>query len=666
MTRLDTLIIGSGAAGLAAAVRLNALGVRVAIYTEGLHEGTSANAGSDKQTYYKLAMDGAEPDSPVEMARDLASGGAMHGDIALVEAALSPIAFAHLVSLGVRFPHDAYGRYVGYRTDHSEKRRATSAGPYTSRDMCAALAKEVLSRGVPVVENRVAVELLVRDGTAIGAIFADMSSMRTSSGGPGSVPAATPRAAATAGGPPSDAATPRGPSFETVIADNVIFAVGGPGGLYGRSVYPGGHTGAIGLALQAGAEARNLAESQFGLASIAFRWNVSGSYMQVIPRVYSLDADGVEREFLTDAFGSPAAAADAIFLKGYQWPFSAGNARGSSLVDILVYIETVLKGRRVFLDYRRNPTGLADVVKAVSAEARDYLENSDATGPTPFARLQAMNPKAIGLYRDHAIDIETEPLEVAVCAQHNNGGLAGDIWWESTNVRHLFPIGEVNGSHGVTRPGGSALNSGQVGAWRAAERIARGYANDAASGEDAEAFAHAAEAQLAEMLARPAVRDWRTDRLRMQERMDRAGGFIRRRDEVRAAIAEAEAELPNVLTDGLGGLNARECAEALRTRQLAFAHLVYLRAIEGQIDRAGSRGGAIVIDSAGEPIAPCLCEEWRMAPEKTAARDEVAICCADPSGKVIVRHEPCRPVPSEIGWFERVWAEYETLSPHTF
>ena len=112
MTRLDTLIIGSGAAGLAAAVRLDALGVRAALYTEGLSGGTSANTGSDKQTYYKLEMDGAEPDSPVEMARDIASGGAVHGDIALVEAALSPVAFAHLVALGVRFPHDAYGRFV--------------------------------------------------------------------------------------------------------------------------------------------------------------------------------------------------------------------------------------------------------------------------------------------------------------------------------------------------------------------------------------------------------------------------------------------------------------------------------------------------------------------------------------------------------------------------
>ena len=626
MTRVETLVIGSGAAGLAAAVRLDALGVRAAVYTEGLSCGTSANTGSDKQTYYKLALDGAEPDSPVLMAREIAAGGAVHGDIALVEAALSPVAFSQLVALGVRFPHDALGRYVGYQTDHSSVRRATSAGPYTSRDMCAALTGEIFRRGIEVVEDRVAVELLVADGAAVGAVFADTASDM--------------------------------PRFEAVLADNVVFAVGGPGGLYGRSVYPGCHTGAIGLALQAGAEARNLAESQFGLASTSFRWNVSGSYMQVVPRVYSAGPDGDEREFLADALG-PVAAADAIFLKGYQWPFSAGNARGSSLVDILVYLETVGKGRRVFLDYRRNPASVADVASELSGEARQYLLKSGATARTPIERLRAMNPKAVELYREHGIDLAAEPLEVAVCAQHNNGGLAGDIWWESVNVRHLFPIGEVNGSHGVTRPGGTALNAGQVGAWRAAERIARGYANAASRGAAAEELARAAEKRLLALCAVPARRDWRADRRRIQDRMDRAGGFIRRPAAVRDAIAEAEADLPAILADGLQGYGARDCAEALRGRQLAFAQLVYLKAIEAQMSRAGSRGGAIVIDPAGEAIAPCLGDEWRMAPEKAEARGEVAVCRADPSGRVAVRHEPCRPIPTEVGWFERVWAEYE-------
>ena len=117
--RVNTLVIGSGASGLAAAVRLHALGVTdCVVFTEGLRMGTSINTGSDKQTYYKLGMYGAEPDSPLLMARDLAAGGSLHGDIALVEAALSPLAFGHLVTLGVPFPHDPCGQYIGYKTDH--------------------------------------------------------------------------------------------------------------------------------------------------------------------------------------------------------------------------------------------------------------------------------------------------------------------------------------------------------------------------------------------------------------------------------------------------------------------------------------------------------------------------------------------------------------------
>jgi len=37
------------------------------------------------------------------------------------------------------------------------------------------------------------------------------------------------------------------------------------------------------------------------------------------------------------------------------------------------------------------------------------------------------------------------------------------------------PVGEVNGSHGIYRPGGSALNSGQVAGFRAAEYISHKY-----------------------------------------------------------------------------------------------------------------------------------------------------------------------------------------------
>ena len=87
---VHTLVIGSGAAGLSAAVQLHANGVEdVLIVSEGLQMGTSINTGSDKQTYYKLSMCSRDADAPGIMAETYFDGGAMHGDLALVEASLS-------------------------------------------------------------------------------------------------------------------------------------------------------------------------------------------------------------------------------------------------------------------------------------------------------------------------------------------------------------------------------------------------------------------------------------------------------------------------------------------------------------------------------------------------------------------------------------------------
>ena len=52
---IRTLVVGTGAAGYGAAVRLHQYGERdLAILAEEVKAGTSRNTGSDKQTYYKL------------------------------------------------------------------------------------------------------------------------------------------------------------------------------------------------------------------------------------------------------------------------------------------------------------------------------------------------------------------------------------------------------------------------------------------------------------------------------------------------------------------------------------------------------------------------------------------------------------------------------------
>ena len=271
--QVDTIIIGSGAASLNCAVHLHDYGHQdIALITEKIGGGTSNNTGSDKQTYYKLSLSGKEPDSPYDMARSLFDGGAMHGELALIEATMSAQEFFHLAQIGVQFPHNSLGGYVGYKTDHDPRQRATSAGPWTSHQMVQCLLKEVKARNIPIYDEHDVVSLIVEDGRAVGVIGLDKSKLNEETFG-----------------------------LCFFKANQVVFGVGGPGGLYKTSVYPECHIGAIGLALEAGAVARNLTESQYGLASIQFRWNVSGTYQQVIPRYISIDrGGGDEREFLND------------------------------------------------------------------------------------------------------------------------------------------------------------------------------------------------------------------------------------------------------------------------------------------------------------------------------------------------------------------------------
>ena len=101
----------------------------VLLVTENMRYGTSRNTGSDKQTYYKLSLAGGESDSVEDMARTLHRED-VDGDLALCEAAGSAQGFFKLVQLGVPFPCNEMGEFVGYQTDHDQRRRASSAwGP---------------------------------------------------------------------------------------------------------------------------------------------------------------------------------------------------------------------------------------------------------------------------------------------------------------------------------------------------------------------------------------------------------------------------------------------------------------------------------------------------------------------------------------------------------
>lgn len=442
--RYDAVVVGSGAAGFKAAEKLYENGCRdITLVTEHIKAGTSRNTGSDKQTYYKLSLSGRQEDSIYKMARTFFDGKCMDGDIALCEAAYSVECFLHLAELGVPFPRNEYGEYIGYKTDHDPMCRATSAGPYTSRIMTEVLEKSVKNKKIEIHDKMQAVRILVKDQKAYGVICLNL-----------------------------DANQDRN-RYSIFLCSAVIWATGGPAGIYRNSVYPSGQHGASGIAFLAGARGKNLTEWQYGLASVKPRWNVSGSYMQVLPRFISTDRNGEDvKEFLLDNMQDLKTVINMVFLKGYQWPFDVRKLKsGSSCIDYWVYIELFIKKRRVFLDYRDNPGCRPFDAALLSEEAFSYLNAAGAVEGIPYERLEKLNQPAIDFYRDRGVDLKTQPLEISLSVQHNNGGLSINSDWE-TEIKNLYAVGEVSGSHGVYRPGGSALNAGQVGAARAAQKIA--------------------------------------------------------------------------------------------------------------------------------------------------------------------------------------------------
>ncbi|MFJ7728541.1 FAD-binding protein [Neobacillus sp. NPDC097160] len=643
---MNTLVIGSGAAALNCAVHLHEFGVQdLAIVTEKLGGGASNNSGSDKQTYYKMSISGKEADSPYELAKTLFDGGAMHGDIALVEATLSLQEFYHLVQLGVPFPHDKYGTFIGYKTDHDPKQRATSAGPRTSNQMFECLARDVKGKDITVLDRHEVIALLTKDEgvqkKAVGAIAINKNEVDSDNLG-----------------------------LVVLNCTNIVLGIGGPGGMYQSSVYPEGQIGSIGIALTAGAMANNLTESQFGLSSIKVRWNVSGTYQQVIPKYISTDLDGNDpKEFLNEYFDSMGKLATCIFLKGYQWPFDARKLMnfGSSIIDILVYNERVIKGRRVFMDFRSNPEGDERIgtfsLNDLEPEAFKYLEKSGVLFGTPIERLEKMNKLAIEFYQSKGINLYTEPLEIAVCSQHNNGGLKGNIWWES-NVKHLFPVGEVNGTHGIYRPGGSSLNSGQVGGYRAAQFIAANYNN---SPQQTDQFLNETGDQIGELFSyyqdiskrvNPNSNYGEKIRAQIQTNMTLSGSHIREINNVSEALEKAEA-LYKVFDENLEVRSQEDILGSIQNKMLLVTQIAYLSSIKKYLEEGGgSRGSYIVLDHEGELIHPKLNQNWKIKHENTSLRDKIIETSFSPSGKFESKLVQSRSIPEDDDWFENIWNQY--------
>jgi L-aspartate oxidase len=226
---LDLLVLGSGVAGLSAAVR--------AAETHGMRVGVLTKAELDQATT-RWAQGGVaavladDPDSTdLHLADTLAAGaGLCDPDAVRVLVDEGPARVNELIALGAIFDRDSQGELLLAREGgHSHARVVHAGGAATGVEVERALVAAVHQTAAAVYENWFALDLLIQDGRCAGVVA-------------------------------------RGPSEERseVRAHHVLVATGGAGQLFAVTTNPSESTGdGIAMALRAGIAVADLEFVQF-------------------------------------------------------------------------------------------------------------------------------------------------------------------------------------------------------------------------------------------------------------------------------------------------------------------------------------------------------------------------------------------------------------------
>ena len=230
MADLDLLVLGSGVAGLSAAVQAATAedGCRVGVLSKAdLHQATTRWAQGGV-----AAVLGGDPDSTdLHLADTLAAGaGLCDVDAVRVLVDEGPGRVQDLIALGAVFDLDAAGGLALAREGgHSVARVVHAGGAATGAEIERALVEAVGMTAASVMERWFAVDLLVEDGRCRGVVALDPSGVR-----------------------------------HEVRARHTLLATGGAGQLYSVTTNPAEATGdGVAMALRAGVAVADLEFVQF-------------------------------------------------------------------------------------------------------------------------------------------------------------------------------------------------------------------------------------------------------------------------------------------------------------------------------------------------------------------------------------------------------------------
>ena len=226
---LDVLILGSGVAGLSAAIQAAARGLRVGVMTKAE---LSQSATRWAQGGVAAVLGGDEDSTDQHLADTLAAGdGLCDLDAVRVLVEEGPGRVQELIALGAEFDRDAAGGLsLAREGGHTHARVVHAGGAATGAEIERALVEAVRETAAAVWEGWLADDLVVTNGSRCEGV----------------------RALAPDG------------TFQVIRATHTVLATGGAGQLYAVTTNPRQATGdATAMALRAGAAVADIEFFQF-------------------------------------------------------------------------------------------------------------------------------------------------------------------------------------------------------------------------------------------------------------------------------------------------------------------------------------------------------------------------------------------------------------------
>jgi L-aspartate oxidase len=162
---VDVVVVGSGIAGLVAALRARTAG-RVLLVTKAL-----LDDGSTRWAQGGIAAALHPEDSPEEHLRDTLTAGVGICDTEAVRALTDegPEAVRGLIALGANFDRGADGAIALTREGgHHRRRIAHAGGDATGAEVSRALLAAIKDAGIEIIEHALVIDLIVADGRAAG------------------------------------------------------------------------------------------------------------------------------------------------------------------------------------------------------------------------------------------------------------------------------------------------------------------------------------------------------------------------------------------------------------------------------------------------------------------------------------------------------------------